>query len=56
MTIKYLVAWSTDSGKGWGREYRTFEDYPSAELFYDSLNNRPDCYEGFITKVQDEIA
>ena len=57
MNIKYLVAWSTqDEGKGWGREYRTFETHSQAERFYDNLNARPDCYEGYLTAIEDNIS
>ena len=57
MNIKYLVAWSTqDEGRGWGREYRTFESHTQAERFYENLNARPDCYEGYLTTIEDNIS
>lgn len=53
--VKYIVAWSSSSGMGWGREYRTFSTAADAERFYDALNLRPDCFEGFVARIEDEI-
>ena len=53
--VKYMVAWSSGDKHGWGSNFRTFEDYRSAERFYDQLNLRPDCFEGYLTEVKDNL-
>lgn len=53
--VKYIVAWGTEDSRGWGKEFRTFTDLARAEKFYEQLNNRPDCFEGYLSVVQEDL-
>jgi len=54
--VKYVVAWGThDAGRGWGREFRTFSSLAKAEQFYEELNNRSDCFEGYLSEIKEDL-
>jgi hypothetical protein len=55
MKTNFMVAWSTGSKHGWHSNFRTFDNIDDAERFYDALNLRPDCYEGYLTEVKDNL-
>ncbi len=55
MTVRFVVAWCTDSHRGYWRDYRTFETLERAEKYLEVLNNRDDCHEGYVARIEDEV-